>query len=127
MDCETKLFPRTLSVNAPLPVETPEGDNDVIWGIGLATGVIVKVSGWVVPPPGEGVVTVTCAVPEFWMSPARICAVNCVELTKIVLRLLPFQETIEAGVRLEPSTVRMNAGWPASMLSGDKDLILGAG
>jgi hypothetical protein len=34
-------------------------------GVGLATGLIVKVSGVVIPPPGVGVETTMFAVPGF--------------------------------------------------------------
>lgn len=51
-DCATKLFPVTVSVNVGPPVETAVGDREVICGKGLVTGLMVNVSGWVVPPPG---------------------------------------------------------------------------
>ena len=64
-DCETKFAPFTVSVNPPLPAKTPEGDSDVISGSGLDVPMIVNVAGWLVPPPGEGVETVTNAEPAF--------------------------------------------------------------
>ena len=71
-DTETKLFPVTKSVKLPVPAVTPEGESDVICGTGLGPALIMNVRGFVVPPPGVGVVTVTNAVPAFWMSLAVI-------------------------------------------------------
>jgi hypothetical protein len=51
---------------------------------------IVKGSALDVPPPGEGLTTVTLAVPAETMSAAVIAAVNCVLLTYVVMRLDPF-------------------------------------
>ena len=51
-DCATKLLPVTVSANVGPPVETVVGDREVICGKGLVTGLMVNVSGWVIPPPG---------------------------------------------------------------------------
>jgi len=90
--------------------------------------VMVKVSGGsVVPPPGAGLATVTAALPAEAMSLAKIAAVNCVALTKVVVRLAPFQCTVEAVTNPEPFTVSVNAPEPASVLDGDSELIVGGG
>jgi hypothetical protein len=52
--------------------------------------VIVNVSALEVPPPGVGFTTVMAAVPTAAMSAAVMAAVNCVALTNVVVRALPF-------------------------------------
>jgi hypothetical protein len=59
-----------------LPKLTLETDN-VTTGSALA---MVKVRAFEVPPPGEGLTTVTEAVPTVAMSAAGTVAVNCVPL-----------------------------------------------
>src|SRR6202050_4464620 len=63
VDCATKFVPITFSSTPPLPVRTPEGDSEEIFGTGLVVGLIVKRTPCVVPPPGGGVTTVIVAVP----------------------------------------------------------------
>ena len=65
MDRETKFVPVTVSTNWPVPARTPIGERDVTWGNGLGAGLMVNWRVVVVPPPGEGVVTATVAVPWF--------------------------------------------------------------
>ena len=65
VDSVTKLLPITLSVTGPLPASAEDGDVDAICGVGLCEGFTVNVIGSVVPPPGEGVVTVMVTVPGF--------------------------------------------------------------
>lgn len=126
-DAETKFFPDTKSVKPAPPVEAPEGVSDVICGTGLGIGLMINVRASVVPPPGVGVMTVTYALPAFWMSLARICAVSSPVVLKSVLRTVPFHSTEELGVKPEPVTVSVKAGWPASMLRGEIEVIDGAG
>ena len=76
----------------------------LIVGEGL---LIVNVSAFVVPPPGVGLKTVTSAVPPFVKSEAGIVAVNCVALTKVVVRSLPFQRTFEVLTKFVPLTVKL--------------------
>ncbi len=66
-DCETKLLPLIVSVQPAPPVKTPEGESDEILGSGLGAALMTKVDGWLLPPPGEGVETMTIAEPAFWM------------------------------------------------------------
>ena len=70
---ETKLLPFTVSVNAEPPTVAELGERVLIAGTGL---LIVKVWALEVPPPGEGLNTVTLAVPAVAMSAARIEAVT---------------------------------------------------
>jgi hypothetical protein len=131
METDVKFVPFTVSGKAALPAKTPEGNSEVICGTGLGAGSIVNVAcGRAVPPPGCGVVTVTSAVPAFWMRLAGICAVNSVVLTNNVLSAPLFQVTAEDGVKFPPKTCNMNAGFPACMSAGTKGVFafsLGAG
>jgi hypothetical protein len=109
------------------PARTDEGEVDVMVGVGLMFGLIVNVSGVVIPPPGVGVETVMFAVPGFWMSEAGTCTVSVFVLTKIALMEPPFQPTEEEGVKLPPVTVRTNVGWAACMLVGEIAVSVGVG
>ena len=79
-----------------------------------------------VPPPGVGLVTVTCPVPTVAMSAAVIAAFNCVALTYVVVRLDPFQFTTDPLMNPFPFTIKVNAPVPAVALVGDSVLIAGA-
>lgn len=73
----TKFLPVTSRLNPIEPAKTPEGESEVIDGIGLDTGLIMKVSGgWLVPPPGVGVKIVMEAVPGIWTNSAGM--VTCI-------------------------------------------------
>lgn len=65
------------------------------------------------PEAGSGLNTTTDAVPTLAMSAAVIAAVNCVPLTNVVVRLLPFHCTTALFSKLLPFTVRLNAAPPA--------------
>lgn len=56
--------------------------------------------------------TVTVAVPGKAVSAAEIAAVNCVALTKVVARGVPFQLTTEAATKFVPFTTRVNPDAP---------------
>jgi hypothetical protein len=93
-----------------------------------AEGVIVKLAGLDVPPPGGGLTTVTVAVPAVAISAARIDAVNCVELTKVVARFELFHCTTEPSApftKLLPFTVRVKAWFPALRVCGDIEVRTG--
>ena len=76
-------------------------------------GLMVNLRAPDVPPPGEGFTTVTEAVPAAPMSLAKIAAVNCVPLTKVVARALPFHCTVEVATKFVPVTVIVNPVPPA--------------
>ena len=76
-----KPVPFTVSVKAPEPAVALAGCNVVMAGTGLLAATIVKAPAFDVPPPGEGLVTVTDAPPVFAISLARIEAVSRVALT----------------------------------------------
>ena len=113
MDVGTKFFPVISKLNPVLPARTPVGLSPVICGIGLAAAVIVNVSaGLLVPPPGEGVNTVTIAAPGFCTKVAGTWPVICVSLRKIVIsESAPnpgFHCTTDWGVKFFPVTVNVN-------------------
>jgi len=72
----TKPAPVTVRVKAPEFAATVDGCSLVMAGTGLFAAVMVKVSGFDVPPPGVGLVTVTEGVPVLATSLARIAAVT---------------------------------------------------
>jgi hypothetical protein len=87
----------------------------------------VKTTAVVVPPPGAGLYTVTCAVPGATMSDAGIAAVSRVAETKVVVRSAPFQRTTEPAANPLPSTVRVKAELPAAAVEGVIPVSEGAG
>src|SRR4030095_14014808 len=90
--------------------------------------VIGKKTTFEVPPPGLGLNTVTEAVLAVAMSEAKMLAVNCELLTKVVVRSLPFQFTTEPGTKPVPFTIRLNSGPPGATASGTSGwLISGTG
>ena len=103
-------------MNADPPAIAVLGEILVSDGGGLVT---VKASAVDVPPPGAGVKTVIENVPAEAMSDAGIVAVNCVLLTKVVVRLAPLTRTTEAETKLLPVTVNVNPGLPEFALVGE--------
>ena len=71
--------------------------------------------------------TFTEDVPTVAISAAVIAAVNCVALTKVVVRLLPFHCTTEVLMKLLPVTVSVNAAPPAIAEFGVRVVIAGTG
>jgi hypothetical protein len=80
-----------------------------------------------VPPPGAGLTTVIVAVVGFAMSVARIAAVNCELLVKVVVRGLPFQSTTDPATKPVPVTVRLNAAPPGAAAEGTTGFRYGTG
>jgi hypothetical protein len=117
--------PVTVKVSAAVPAVAFVGDSVLIVGSGFAA-LMVNAAVPDVPPPGAGLVTVTCPVPAAAMSAAVIAAVNCVALTYVVVRLDPFQFTTEPLMNPVPATVSVKAAVPAVALAGDSVLIVGA-
>ena len=68
-----KPLPFTVSVKAAPPAVALAGDNELIVGNGFDE-LIVKVAFPEVPPPGVGLNTVTCLVPDLAMSAAVMAA-----------------------------------------------------
>src|SRR5207237_490602 len=118
-----KLVPLSVNVNEPLPAVTPEGERLVSVGCGLLTA---KVSAYT-PPPGPGFCTEIEGNEAVVTSPAGIAAVRRVLLTKVVVRLEPFTCTTDAGTKLVPLRVNVNAPLPAMTLSGERPERVGCG
>jgi len=118
--------PVTVKVNAAAPAVALAGDSVLIVGTAFAA-LIVNAAVPDVPPPGAGLVTVTCPVPAAAMSAAVIAAVTCIVLTYVVVRLDPFQFTTDPLMNPFPPTVSVNAAVPAVALAGDSPIIAGTG
>jgi hypothetical protein len=121
---EMNLLPFNVKVNAALPAVTLVGVILVKVGCGLLT---VRVTAVDVPPPGEGLNTVTEMVPAEAMSLAGIAAVSWVLLLNVVLRFEPFTRTTDPDTKLVPFTVSVNAALPAVTVLGEMLASEGAG
>lgn len=111
-----------------VPARTVIGEIEVIVGTLLGAGVMVKVREVAdVPPPGEGVKTVTVAVPGVAIRAAGTCVVASLVLRKFVTSGVPFHSTAPPGEKLLPITVRVNAVSPAFFVVGDIDFSDGFG
>ena len=113
----------------------------VVVAVTLKSPLIVNVSAFEVMPDGApcermpfaplkttvGVNTVTEAVPAVAISAAVIDAVNCVELTNVVVRLLPFHCATEVLMKLVPFKVSVNAAPPAVAEFGTSEVSTGIG
>jgi hypothetical protein len=80
--------------------------------------VIWKKTTFEAPPPGAGLETVIEVVLALAKSDDRMAAVNCVLLTNVVTRGLPFQFTVDPATNPAPFTVRANPAPPGLMLVG---------
>src|SRR6266404_1726106 len=118
-----KFVPVAVSVNAPLPATALVGEIELSVGAGL---LIVNVEAPEVPPPGVGLKTVTVAVPVAAMSFASIWARSWVLLTKVVVRLVPFQRTTDVTAKFVPVVVSVKAAPPATTLVGLIEVSVGA-
>ncbi len=83
--------------------------------VGIATENITEFE---YPPPGAGFDTFTKARLAVVMSEARMAAVNCEALTKVVTRTLPFHRIVAPLTNPAPSTVSVNAGPPGGVAEG---------
>jgi hypothetical protein len=116
--------PMILSTAPASLVVIVEGEAPVITGLGL---LMANVAALEVPPPGPGLVTVTCAVPADARSACVMVAVNCVLLTNVVARSEPFHFTEDALMNPEPLSVKVAAALPVIALVGANVPIFGAG
>jgi hypothetical protein len=71
--------------------------------------VIVKMTG---PDVTVGLDTVTLARPRKAVSAAKIAAVSCVALTKVVARGIPFQLTTDPATKFVPFTTSVKPDEP---------------
>src|SRR5579872_4190505 len=79
----------------------------------------------VLVPPGAGFMMATSAVPTVDKSAAKIVALNCVVLTKVVVRAEPFQRTVAPATKPLPCTVNTKLDEPAAVFIGDRLAITG--
>jgi hypothetical protein len=126
-DVFRKLVPFTVNVNAPEPTIALVVESEVTVGTGFGAALILKDTEFDVPPPGVGFVTVIAGVPTLVTSVERIEAVNCVALTKDVVRGLPPKFTTDALTKLVPFTVNVSAPELTTTPVGDSDVIVGTG
>src|SRR5206468_2222014 len=89
--------------------------------------VMANVTEFDVPPPGDGLKTVTAALPGPAMSPAGIEAVSWLAPAKVVGRSAPFQRTTDVEMKLLPFTVSVKAAPPAVAEVGLMVVIAGTG
>src|SRR5882724_2114757 len=122
-DAGMKLVPLSVSVSAPLPAMTLSGERLESVGCGLLTA---NVSDHI-PPPGAGFSTEIEGNEAVATSLAGMAAVSRVLLTKVVVRFEPFTCTTDAGTKLVPLRVNVNAPLPAMTLSGERPERVGCG
>ena len=113
-----------MSVKAGPPATALGGEREASVGAGACV-FVVKVRALDTAPSGFS--TVTEAVPAAAMSVAGIAAVSWVALTKVVVRLVPFQRTVAPLTKLLPFTVSVKPPPPAVALLGERELNVGAG
>src|SRR5258708_480427 len=109
------------------PTVAVDGEIVLIDGTGFPAALIVSETPNELPPPGPGFTTATTAAPADATSTAVIAAVNCVELTNVVVRFAPFHWTFAPLANPVPLTVNVNADAPATTLAGEIVLIAGVG
>lgn len=88
--------------------------------------VMVNVRALDVPPPGLGFTTVTCAVPAVARSLAGIVAIRRVALANDVVRLRPFQRTVDPNANPVPVKVNAKPGPPADALGIESEVRAGS-
>src|SRR3989344_390069 len=88
--------------------------------------VAVNVCGLEVPPPGEGLVTVTGYAPAVETSEARMDAVSWVVDTKEVVLATPLKLITDEGTKFAPLTMSAEPA-PAKTLFGETLVMVGAG
>ena len=71
--------------------------------------------------------TVMLNVPAVVRSLARIVAVTCVELTKVVVRFEPANCTTDVDTKFVPFTVSVNAVAPTILFVGEMLVVVGRG
>ena len=98
-------------------------------GVGLETAksAIVSVRAAEVPPPGNGLNTVTKMAPPVARSPAGTKAVTCVALTIVVASATPFHSTTVPAKKFVPVSVSVKAALPAFAVVGESRPKVGNG
>ena len=86
---------------------------------GLNVGaMMVKGTGFELPPPGLGLTTVTLTVPAVDTFSAGTAAVNLPALSNVVARGVPFQFTVDPETNPAPWTVSENSGLAGATADG---------
>ena len=125
---DAKLVPFTVSVNWGPPCAVLLGESELSIGVGFVPRLIGKSTLGEVPPP-PGFVTETLAFPCKAMSAALICAVICVELTKVVAMgasVIPegvMKLTVAPLTKFVPLMVSAKAGPPEATVVGDREVM----
>jgi hypothetical protein len=119
----TKLEPFTASVS-PFEAQNgvEEGASDEMAGATIENEIALEV-----PPPGDGLNTMTETDATTAISVLEIAAWSWVELTYVVFRPAPFHWTTEHGTKLLPVTLNVNPTSPAVAVEGDNDVMAGTG
>jgi hypothetical protein len=81
-------------------------------------GMMVKGTGFELPPPGVGLTTVTLTVPAVDTFPAGTTAVNFAALSNVVARGVPFQLMVDPETNPAPWMVNENSGEPGATAPG---------
>ena len=106
------------------------GAIDVNVGMGLAGGLMIKVTGFdspLLPAPENGFCVITVAVPGLATNAAGTTAVTLSTIVlvesrlTVVLSFCPFQVTYVCGTNLLPLIVSVKSGLPALTFEGDKN------
>src|SRR5947207_694351 len=104
-------------LNVPAEPGVPGPNRYSVLPTGAGGGaVMVKGSTADLPPPGAGLFTATDASPVSARFAAGIVAVNCVALSQVVTRGVPFQSTVEVLLKFVPVRVMAVAALPAGAL-----------
>ena len=124
----TKFVPITAKVKACVPTGAQLGSRELIVGIWLVSLLMAKLTMLELPPPGAELVTITATVPAEAIAAAGMAAVNCVELTNVVVGVVPPKLTIEVARKFIPLTVSVKpAAVPTTALLGEIVVIVGTG
>jgi hypothetical protein len=108
---DTKPAPFTASTKAGLPAVPAAGLSVVM--VSALIGNAIEFEA-VEPPP----VTLTLAVPALASRLAGTAAVNCVELTNVVVSAVPFHCTVDPDAKPVPKADSVNAALPATAEPG---------
>ena len=118
------MVPNTVSVMSALPTNADRGLNTARVGAGCPT---VNEAACPVPPPGEGLYTLTLAVAADARRLESMVAVSVVVDTYWAGRIQLFHFTWDCGVKFDPVTVTPIVALPGAAESGLSAEIPGIG
>ena len=119
--------PPTVAVEIANAAGWPAATVSVGVELETAKSAIVSVRAAEVPPPGNGLNTVTKMAPPLVRSPAGTMAVTCVALTIVVVNATPFHSTTVPAKKFVPVSVSVNAAPPAFAVVGESEPKVGNG